>query len=208
MLQLIMEPKLHKFSSCKEFVEEFGVGEGDLILTNEYIFEPYFGQMELKSARLYQEKYGMGEPTDEMVTAILNDIPQNRYRRIIALGGGTVLDIAKVLAVAGSNTVDQLYDKMPDFIKSAELVLVPTTCGTGSEMTNIAILNRVELGTKMGMVSSEMYGDHAVLIPQLLEKLPFSVFAASSIDALVHAGDGAGQHRWNHDSTLAAHLSE
>lgn len=54
-------------------------------------------------------------------------------------------------------------------------------------VTNIAIMSRTRLGTKLGLVGPAMYADYAVLIPQLLESLPFGVFATSSIDALVHA---------------------
>ncbi len=75
----------------------------------------------------------------------------------------------------------------PNLEKKRELVIVPTTCGTGSEVTNIAILNRTRIGTKLGLVSDNMYADSAVLIPELLKGLPFAVFATSSIDALVHA---------------------
>ena len=82
---------------------------------------------------------------------------------------------------------DALFDRAPALDKRRELVLIPTTCGTGSEVTNLSIIARTRLGTKLGLVSPAMYADHAVLIPQLLEGLPFGVFAASSIDALVHA---------------------
>ena len=58
-------------------------------------------------------------------------------------------------------------------------------------MTNISIMARTRIGTKLGLVSPAMYADYAVLIPQLLEGLPFKVFAASSIDALVHAVESA-----------------
>ena len=92
-----------------------------------------------------------------------------------------------MLAVSDSEGVDELYDKAPNLEKKRELVIIPTTCGTGSEVTNISIMARTRLGTKLGLVSPSMYADHAVLIPELLEGLPFSVFATSSIDALVHA---------------------
>ena len=93
----------------------------------------------------------------------------------------------RVLAVGGGESIDELYGMAPELPKRRELVLIPTTCGTGSEVTNISILNRTRLGTKMGLVGPAMYADAAVLIPQLLEGLPFGVFATSSIDALVHA---------------------
>ena len=142
MKEIIWKPELHRFSSCKEFVEEFRLGASDLILTNEYIYQPYFGAMNLECAVLYQEQYGMGEPTDVMAEAILRDAAATGCSRVVAIG---------------------------------------------SEVTNISILNRTRLGTKMGLVGPAMYADAAVLIPQLLEGLPFGVFATSSIDALVHA---------------------
>ena len=48
MKEIIWKPELHRFRSCKEFVEEFRLGASDLILTNEYIYQPYFGAMNLE----------------------------------------------------------------------------------------------------------------------------------------------------------------
>lgn len=187
MEQIIFKPELHKFSTCKEFAEGFQLSETDLVLTNEYIYQPYFGKLDLKCHVIYQEKYGMGEPSDVMAEAILKDIADLGCKRIIAIGGGTIIDLAKVFAVADTMDIDALYSRMPNLNKSMELVIIPTTCGTGSEVTNIAVLNRTRMGTKMGMVAPSMYADSAVLIPELLEGLPLKVFATSSIDALVHA---------------------
>ncbi len=187
MKEIIFKPELHSFSTCAEFAREFQLGSSDLILTNEYIYEPCFGSLGLDCAVIYQEKYGMGEPTDVMTEAIVRDVVKTGCKRIVAIGGGTVIDIAKVLAVAGEESIDALYDMAPDMPKRRELIIIPTTCGTGSEVTNISILNRTRLGTKMGLVGPAMYADAAVLIPELLEGLPFGVFATSSIDALVHA---------------------
>ena len=187
MVNIIFKPTLHSFKTCKEFASEFNLGEQDLVLSNEYIFEPFFGELGLNVHTIYQEKYGMGEPTDVMVDAILADAAKTGCKRVIAIGGGTVIDIAKVLAVSDGEGVDELYDKAPNLEKKRELVIIPTTCGTGSEVTNISIMARTRMGTKLGLVAPAMYPDHAVLIPELLEKLPFGVFATSSIDALVHA---------------------
>jgi 4-hydroxybutyrate dehydrogenase len=191
VIQIIFKPELHKFATSSDFVKAFGLESQDLILTNEYIFQPYFGQMGLKSQVIYQERYGLGEPTDVMVDAILHDARKTGCKRVIAIGGGTIIDIAKVLAVAEQETVDDLYAQGTNLTKKRGLVIIPTTCGTGSEVTNISIINRTRLGTKMGMVSPAMFADQAILIPELLEKLPFGVFATSSIDALVHAVESA-----------------
>ena len=192
MLEMIWKPTLYGFDTCKEFAEAFRLNRDDLILSNAYIYEPYFGCMEnLNCYVIFQEKYGAGEPTDVMVDAILADAAKTSCKRVIAIGGGTVIDIAKVLAVSDGEGVDDLYDKAPDLEKKRELIIIPTTCGTGSEVTNISIMARTRIGTKLGLVSPAMYADYAVLIPQLLEGLPFKVFAASSIDALVHAVESA-----------------
>lgn len=187
MLQVVIKPDIYKFNTCKKFAEEFNIGKGDLVLTNEYIFKPNFGDMNLPVCTIFQEQFGIGEPTDIMVETIMAEVAKTNYKRIIAIGGGTVIDIAKVLSLKNEGNVDGLYEKMPCLERNCELVIVPTTCGTGSEATNISILNRTRLGTKMGLVSSAMYADSAVLIPELLYDLPLGVFATSSIDALVHA---------------------
>ena len=193
MLEIVLRPQLHKFDSCRGFAQEFALGQGDLIFTNKVIYQPFFAPLGTGADVIFQERYGAGEPTDLMVERIMKDLAERAdCKRIIAVGGGSVMDIAKVLAVAdGSGSVDALYGKMPALSRRYELVLVPTTCGTGSEMTNIAILDRVRLGSKMGLVSPALYADCAVLIPELLSGLPYHVFAASSIDALVHAVESA-----------------
>ena len=179
MLEMIWKPTLYGFDTCKEFAEAFRLNRDDLILSNAYIYEPYFGCMEnLNCYVIFQEKYGAGEPTDVMVDAILADAAKTSCKRVIAIGGGTVIDIAKVLAVSDGEGVDDLYDKAPDLEKRRELIIIPT-------------MARTRIGTKLGLVSPAMYADYAVLIPQLLEGLPFKVFAASSIDALVHAVESA-----------------
>ena len=192
MIEVILKPELHRFDTCEQFARAFALGPGDLILTNRYIFEPYFASLDLDVRTIFQEEYGSGEPSDVMTEQIMRDVArQGGCRRIIAIGGGTVIDIAKVLAVSDGEGVDDLYDKAPDLEKKRELIIIPTTCGTGSEVTNISIMARTRIGTKLGLVSPAMYADYAVLIPQLLEGLPFKVFAASSIDALVHAVESA-----------------
>lgn len=186
MKELSVRPEIYKYDSAKEFAEAFRLQKGDLILTNEYIYRPHFGALDLECDVICQENYGAGEPTYEMAEAILKDI-KGEPKRIIAVGGGTVLDLAKLFALKQVSPVLDLYDGKLPIKKNKKLILVPTTCGTGSEVTNIAILALISRGTKKGLAVDEMYADAAVLIPELLSGLPFGVFAASSIDALVHA---------------------
>lgn len=190
MKMLSIKPTIYKFKTAEEFAAEFKIGVGDLVITNEYIYQPFFGKLNLGCDVLYQEKYGAGEPSDDMAEAMYKDI-KGDHKRVIAIGGGTVIDISKLFALKTVSPILDLYDGKTEIVKDKELVLVPTTCGTGSEVTNIAVLNRTRMGTKMGMVAPTMYADYAVLIPELLESLPLKVFATSSIDALVHAVESA-----------------
>ncbi|MDR3312339.1 MAG: 4-hydroxybutyrate dehydrogenase [Spirochaetaceae bacterium] len=186
MNELFVRPTLQTYKSCKEFAEDYKIGKDDLVISNEYIYNPYFGSLHLECQVVFQEKYGAGEPTDEMLEAIYRDLDKS-YRRVIAIGGGTIIDISKVLALKTVSPLENLYDDAALIKKDKTLVIVPTTCGTGSEVTNISIFALLKKGTKKGLVSEAMYADFAVLVPELLEKLPVKVFAASSIDALIHA---------------------
>ena len=188
MKQLQIAPIIHEFATFADFAKEFKLSEKDLILTNEYIYKPLIAPSGAPCQTIFQERFGMGEPSDTMVDGILAEMNRLDCDRIIAVGGGTIIDTAKVLAVSDNTEhVDELYDHMTELKQRHELFILPTTCGTGSEVTNISVINRTKLGTKQGLVSEAMFAAHAVLIPELLSTLPYGVFATSSIDALIHA---------------------
>lgn len=186
MRQLSLSSKINKFDTCKEFVEAFDFKESDLIITCEYIFHPYFKDMDIKAQVIFQEKFGQGEPNDDMVNEMIKAINPD-YGRVIGIGGGTVLDISKLFALKTMAPLLDLFQGKITPEKKCDLILVPTTCGTGSEVTNVSILGFNSLDTKLRLAVDEMYADDAVLIPELINKLPKKFFATSSIDALIHA---------------------
>jgi 4-hydroxybutyrate dehydrogenase len=124
-----------------------------------------------------------------MINKIIADQGRDDYNRIFAIGGGSVIDIAKILVLKGAKITLDIFEKTVPIIKDKELIVVPTTCGTGSEVTNISIAFIESKGTKMGLAVDELFPDHAVLIPSMLEKLPFEFFVYSSMDALIHASE-------------------
>jgi Alcohol dehydrogenase, class IV len=187
MKQLSISPAIYEYQTFKDFSEQFILSKDDMILTNEYIYEPFMAALGLPCQKLFQEKFGTGEPTDIMVQSILDEVNKMPVKRIVAIGGGTIIDIAKTLVFKGENDIYGIYDNIAAMNKEKGLVIVPTTCGTGSEVTNLSIINLTRLGTKKGLGSDLMYADQAVLIPEFLESLPYPVFAASSIDSLIHA---------------------
>ena len=181
-------PGIAEYKEFSDFAKAAVLGTNDLILTNEYIYNPTIAALGLGCQTLFQEQYGAGEPTDVMVDAILSELSGKEFGRIVAVGGGTIIDIAKVLTVAKrGEKVDGLYDHMGNLEKVHPLIIVPTTCGTGSEVTNISIINRTTKGVKQGIVAPSMFADQAALIPGMLSSLPYGVYATSSIDAMIHA---------------------
>lgn len=178
---------IHRFGTFAEFASEFRLGAGDLVLTNEFLYEPFMAGLGLECRFVMQERYGLGEPSDEMMNRILEDVVGAEYDRVIAVGGGTVIDIAKLFVLEGVKDVTEAFERKIPIVKAKKLVIVPTTCGTGSEVTNISIAELKSRHTKMGLADDALLADDAVLIPELLKGLPFKFYVFSAIDALIHA---------------------
>lgn len=179
--------KIQKFEQVKEFVEEYQIGESDFILASRSIYEAYFEPLNLKAHVVYKSSYGVGEPTDVMIDTLLGDFRKTDCTRIIAIGGGAVIDMAKILVLEGGYTTEEIFKREVPLKKVRTLIAVPTTCGAGSEVSNVSITELTSLHTKLGLAVDEIYADDAVLIPELLSKLPYSFFATSAIDAFIHA---------------------
>ncbi len=187
MKEFKIVPKIIQCSSFMEFLKEFQLGDGDLVLTSRSVYYKYLSGRIPGSHAIFCKDYGTGEPTDAMVEKIHRDIKDLKFKRIIAIGGGTILDISKLLTLKKYIPVAELFDGRMKIERIKELILIPTTCGTGSEVTNISVLEIMSKNTKMGLAADALYGDYAVLIPELLSTLPMKYFATSSIDALIHA---------------------
>lgn len=183
----IEKTNIKKFNNIKEFVEEFKIGEEDFILVSKSIYEKYIKQLNLKSTVIYKNKYGNGEPTDTMMDKLLNDFNSSNCSRIIAIGGGSVIDMAKILVLKNGKSTEDIFYKRVPLEKVRPLIAIPTTCGTGSEVSNISVTEITKLNTKMGLAIDELYPDYAILIPELLKDLPYKFFAASTIDAFIHS---------------------
>lgn len=125
---------------------------------------------------------------------------------VIGLGGGSSMDVAKVVAalLGGPQPLSDMYgvdqvnqDRMP-------LILVPTTAGTGSEVTPVAVITTGET-TKAGVSSRRLLPDLAVLDVELTMKLPSRITAMTGIDAMVHAIEAyTSKHKKNPVSDMLA----
>ncbi|MGC6511451.1 MAG: iron-containing alcohol dehydrogenase [Parvibaculales bacterium] len=131
----------------------------------------------------------VADPPEQTVLDCLELAKNFAADLVVGFGGGSSMDTAKLIAVllGTDQSLSDMYgvDQVTDDRK-IPLILVPTTAGTGSEVTPISIVTTGET-TKMGVVSSRLYADMAVLDPSLTLGLPHAVTAATGIDAMVHA---------------------
>ncbi len=191
MQEFFIAPKICILNSYENFVREFNLCSDDLIITTEFLYQKYIEKFSNNIKVVFQDKFGLGEPTDEMIENIYKEIEGYEYKRVIAIGGGTVIDISKLFVLKNIMPLVDLFEKNIPAIKERDLIIIPTTCGTGSEVTNISIVNLLSKGTKKGLAIPELFPEYAILIEELVKDLPLSVFATSSIDALVHAVESA-----------------
>lgn len=182
-----LKTRLSRFDTVAAFAEAFQLSGRDLVLTHGFLYEPFLKDLNLGCHVVLQEQYGAGEPSDLMMNRILKDVQGLSYDRVVAIGGGTVIDIAKLFVLAGVEDVVAAFERTIPIVKAKQLVIVPTTCGTGSEVTNLSIAELTAKGTKMGLADEALLADDAVLIPELLRGLPFPFYVASAIDAFIHA---------------------
>jgi len=129
------------------------------------------------------------EPTVEFVEEGLKAYRENGCDFLLAVGGGSAIDTAKAIAIMVTNTGSledyQGLDKIPD--GGVPLIAVPTTAGTGSEVTQFTIIADTRKNVKMLIGSPFLIPQKAIVDPLLTLSMPRSLTAATGIDALTHA---------------------
>lgn len=129
------------------------------------------------------------EPTEQQVENVVKSVDMPGLDVIVAVGGGSVMDMAKFVSVMvqGGPDMEALFaGRLPEKRK-ASLIMIPTTAGTGSEATPNSIALRPALNLKVGVVCEAFMADRVILDPELLRGLPPHVTAATGMDALCHA---------------------
>jgi len=129
------------------------------------------------------------EPQLQVVDRLAELLHESKADCVIGIGGGSVMDatkVASIVAVHGRNASDYCgVGKVP--ARGLPSVLIPTTAGTGSEATFVAILTEPLQGNKVGVVSPNLLADIAIVDPALTDNLPRGITAATGFDAIVHA---------------------
>lgn len=148
----------------------------------------------------FQTYYAATEPS----TDDFDDLPSGEVDGVVAIGGGSCIDVAKMAAVLITHSgkaadyigVGQVHEEI------APLVAIPTTSGTGSQATQTAVLTHE--GVKRGVSDEALRPDTAIVDPSLTYELPRSITARSGFDAFVHALESltARDYQWVEDRSI------
>jgi len=129
-------------------------------------------------------------PTVGDVEAALALAREADVQALVALGGGSVIDVGKaagLLMTSGGRYADYQWGGRPITRPILPLVAVPTTAGTGSEMTRVTVIEDQETRFKKGVLSPHLFARAAVLDPALTLSLPAHLTAATGVDVVGHA---------------------
>lgn len=129
------------------------------------------------------------DPEIEIVDRCLQKIISTEATAVIGVGGGSCLDIAKTASAMVKNEGD-----ITDYVgieklqrKGLPVILLPTTSGTASEVTPIAVLSDKKQRLKIGIVNQYLYCNMAIIDPELTVSCPSHITASSGMDTLTHA---------------------
>lgn len=129
------------------------------------------------------------EPSCDQAQEVIDRFKAMKAELIIAVGGGSVMDIAKLASILQTDeySVRDLLENPERGRKQVKTLMIPTTAGTGSEATPNSIVLVPEKELKVGIVNQEMIADYVILDSCMIKKLPRKIAAATGLDALCHA---------------------
>ena len=145
----------------------------------------------LKAAGIESDAFTQteGNPSTDTVAKAANGFKSSKADFIVAFGGGSPLDVAKAVAVIasyGGNITD--YEGGGKVLGPVvPMIAIPTTAGTGSEVTAFSVITDHSRNYKLTVVSNYLLPAYAILDPELITTVPKSTAAACGIDAMVHA---------------------
>jgi len=167
-----------------------------IVLTNDMLVK--FGLVDIVLNAFKESDITIGAvfvdiPADSSIK-VVNEIAEvyrkNNCDSIIAIGGGSVIDTSKGLGIVISEDTEDIMKYMGSEIihkRKMPFVVVPTTSGTGSEATLVAVIANPDKNVKMEFISYNLLPDVAVLDPRMTISLPPRMTASTGMDALVHA---------------------
>jgi alcohol dehydrogenase class IV len=201
-----------KFSKeIKNYIKKKNI-ERIFVLSGKKSLNKSGGQILLKKI-LYEKKYDLfykksNIPTFTELKIILKKIKKYKPDLIIAIGGGTILDYAKIASCVSNNKdlKNQIIKSTYPFKeKNVKLIAIPTTAGSGAEVTSNAVI--YVNNSKYSMESKLLIPDRYYLFPSLLMKTPFHIKASAGFDAIAQALESLISIKSNSNSVKFANKS-
>ncbi len=177
-------------ANCAEVLAKRGAKNILLVSTRSVIARngELVESLERQGCRIAAVEIVEPEPTCTQFEAALERVRQQSFEAVVGLGGGSALDVAKLLAAltkGGQKICDAFgIDRLAG--REIFLVCIPTTAGTGSEVSPIAVLLDEAAELKKGVVSPHLIPDAALVDPLLTLSVPAELTAATGMDALTH----------------------
>jgi len=131
------------------------------------------------------------EPTTEIAEEVARAVKDAAADCVIGMGGGSVLDVAKMAAALQTNRlkVRDYFGREKVPLRGIPTIMIPTTAGTGAEITKHAIFLDEETNVKKAVASSKLLPNTAIIDPMLTLSCPSAVTASAGIDAFLHAAE-------------------
>lgn len=205
MRSRFFNPTEIRWSSCSDVGEVLGPPRIRVLIVAARSAQTWAAQLSQKYLSAHDAQIVPDvppDPTAESVRFVVQAVRDSDPDWIIALGGGSVLDAAKaaaLLAKAEGDILDYLRGLRQIQTPGIPLVAIPTTAGSGSEVTPYASITDEELKKKTSLTSDYLYPRYAILDEALTVTMPPLITAISGMDALCHAIEAYWS---NHSSTV------
>jgi len=180
-------------NSLGDEVKRLGCGRAVIVtdkgLTENNLLEPLLAALQSAGTKVDVFDGVVVEPTPDSIKEIAACIVAAKADIIIGFGGGSALDSAKAAAVLAQHggPLERFFGLQLVPSACLPMILIPTTAGTGSEVTSISVLEDPTTNSKKGIVSDYLYAKTVLLDPDLSLTLPPYFTAITGLDALVHA---------------------
>lgn len=184
--------------SLSSILSEYAIGKRLLLVTDPGVkraglIDPIVSQLEKAQYEVSVFSTVAQNPRDDDCLLGASYYKENGCAAVLAIGGGSAMDTAKTIALLATHggTPSAYADGLLPYGQTPPIICVPTTAGTGSEVTRSAVITEASTHRKMTLKHAYLRPLLAVLDPLLTLSVPPAVTAATGVDALVHAIEGS-----------------
>ena len=179
-----------EIDNLKLIIDEYLKADNPVLITDNGILQAGLLKnvlTQLPGIKIFDEIEA--NPKSDTINRIADKIRQLAPDLVIGFGGGSPLDAGKALALLATNhgNIEDYEGKEKYKNDPLPFLAIPTTCGTGSEVTWVSVITDVNRKFKMSIKGPKMYPAVSIVDPDLIKTLPSKIIASTGLDALTHA---------------------